>query len=105
MRFTIDHPTEPSLTATYGHDPVVRFFLVVERAGRLVRDYDAFDPFYDGMPTLLAELVRFGFLSPEDVALGHQALAHHAVVTGVADPGVRRAATVILGLREAGEAG
>jgi hypothetical protein len=63
MRKQVMHPTKPDILTVIGTDRALGVFVNVERKGRLVGEYDALRPGYDGVPGALAFLAKKGFFS------------------------------------------
>lgn len=105
MRFTFQHPSDPTMKAIYGHDrTALGYFLEVRRAGRLVCAYDGLRSGETTIDGVLSRLVDHTFVTEGDIGEAMTLLAH-TDAADIEDPALRRAATVIERLRQAGAGG
>ena len=70
MKFTIEHPDVPGITAEYGWDHVIGFFVEIHGLGG-THEYDAVHPGYGHLDGALQYLARAGFFSTDKL---HDAL-------------------------------
>ena len=99
MKFHVQHPADPRLSADVGldPDPAVAHFATIYKAARVVGEVDGLrDP--RGLPAVLELLVRFRFLTDVDVQVARRELAHHRA-SEIEDAGARLAGTVVERLR------
>ena len=101
MRKLVKHPTKPGLAAVVGTDRALGVFVNVERKGRLVGEYDALRPGYDGVPGALAFLAKKGFFSPATSGLA-LAWVQHSLAAECDDAEVRFAGELAEYLYSAG---
>jgi len=76
LRYHIEHPTNPKVTAAYGWDPFLKFFAQIYRGQRPAEAYDATIPGYSDLAGALAFLGRHGFYDHWHVEAAHQQLRH-----------------------------
>ncbi len=97
---TTEEPDSP-VEIAYGFDRVLGFFCSV-RLGRSARfDYDSTAAGYDGLPGLLAGLVRIGCFERDDVGEALRLLPIVDALDDIEDRTVRLVAKLIVDLRMA----
>ena len=103
MRFEMEHPTDPDVTAAYGFDRTVDYFCTIEAKDKVIDDYDRLTDPENNLVGILRVLHRHGFIVDEcspEAALTH--LRHIMSVDEIEDDDdVKRAAEVILNVRGA----
>lgn len=67
MRFEIEHPTEANVTADYGWDHAVEFFVTVYAADGAVTTYDRLQRGYTHLDGALRFLAKHGFFSIDEL--------------------------------------
>ncbi len=67
MRYKINHPTDPQITAAYGWDHAIGFFVMVYRGGQIIEDYDVMAEEYEPLNGVLHVMIRHEFFDICDV--------------------------------------
>ncbi len=98
MQCRVDHPTQPKTYATYGWDKHIQFFIVIQKAGRVVGTYDCITPGYAHLAGALQLLAEHGFFEPWQLELALQRLPHMDEVSDL-DPELRLAGEVLINFR------
>lgn len=101
VRFTLQHPTDPSIRATYGWDYALGFWVEVRRRGRLLEARDALREAggVTSVNTVIETMISHGFVTEEDIDQAMTWLPHGCPAS-IEDPAVRRAAEVVSNLRQ-----
>lgn len=102
MRFKIDHPTEPGVSAKYGWSRGIGWFVQVWRGARLVEDYDDLVPGHSTLAGVLRVLSCHGFFPAVAVGEAEQ-LLQVADVEDIEPGPVRLVAEVFFNLKMAGK--
>ncbi|MDX9724268.1 MAG: hypothetical protein RBU37_26205 [Myxococcota bacterium] len=76
MRYHIDHPTDPEISADYGWDQSIGFFVMVRRRQRILEDYDVMTEGYDHLDGVIKILIRHEFFDICEVIDAMYDLAH-----------------------------
>ena len=98
-RFQLTLPDET--VVAHGWDAALGFFLVARRGRRLLLDYDATAPGYDGLPGLLRALVAPGLFTTDEVEDGLEALLRVEDIKAIEDPGTRAVAIITQQFKQA----
>lgn len=93
MKFALKHPTSRRQKASCGVDNAIGVFVEVRDGDRLVKEYDALHPGYEGVPGALRILATYGFFTEAEAALALLWIQHSRAAEAE-DPNVRRAAEV-----------
>jgi len=101
MRFHVTHPTDPQVTADYGWDHAIGFFVVIRRGRRIIEDYDCLANGYEHLNGVLNALIRNDFFDICDVVEAMLGLQHAAPED--LDPGLRFVGEIISNLRSAAD--
>ena len=102
MRIRVTHPTDQRIVALVGHDrSTLGWFAEVRDHGRLVEEYDGLTL---GEPTTLAGvlqvLVKHGFITQSELEFGLSQLYFGFDPKEIVDDGPRRAAELVVSLKQ-----
>ena len=109
MRYELQHPNDPSVSAAYGFDPFLHFWVEVRRSGHQVASYDALDAPGErsSVAGVLRVLIGQKFFSDDELWEAKQLSQHFEDASELekASEGVMIALTVLLNLRLAASRG
>ncbi len=99
MRFTLQHPQDPTCKAVYGFDRAIGWFIEVRSNSGLLAEYDALCAPDNRMAGIIQVMISHGFFSADHLAETRSFLPYVADVKEIEEPGVRRAVEVVLNLK------
>lgn len=98
----IDHPTNSHITASYGWDHAVEFFVTILEDDYPRAEYDKLQSGYSDLNGAIGFFAEHGFFAPEDIHAAKNELAH-SLPDELEGESLRRCAQVILSFRRASD--